>query len=537
MFGQQGVSALVKDGTKHMKGLEAAVLRNTEAAKKLAHITRTSLGPKGLNKMVINSRGKLFVTSDAATILKELDVIHPAAKILVMASELQESTCGDGTNTTVSFGGELLVRAEELLNIGLHPSEIVVGYSKAYVEVEKVMEELVASEVKDLRNMDEIDPYIRTVINTKSMGNAEHLPKLIGQACIDVLSENDKFSVDNVRTCKVLGGNAHDSFLIKGFALNRGVEGTIKRASGKVAVYATGIDYTKTETKANVILRSGEELEAFSKGEEGRIEETIKGIADAGVKIAVSGGAVGELALHFLEKYNIMVVKVSSKFDLRRLAAATGATPLVRLGVPIEEELGVCDQVQVEEIGSTHMVIFRQDKERSQVSTLILRGSSHNTLSELELAVNDGVSAYRNLVRDPRLLFGGGAFEVELSRRLRAMGEKCAGLEQYAIKKYAEALLVLPRSLAENCGKNTNQILSKLKAAHEEGKASACVDTVKNDVGDAQELHIFDSFFTKASAIRLATEAAVDILRVDQIIMAKRAGGPKPPKMGARDAS
>eukprot|EP01089_Gocevia_fonbrunei_P014198 TRINITY_DN3833_c0_g1_i1.p1 TRINITY_DN3833_c0_g1~~TRINITY_DN3833_c0_g1_i1.p1 ORF type:complete len:543 (-),score=141.93 TRINITY_DN3833_c0_g1_i1:55-1683(-) len=539
LMSRGGLANMLKDGAKHLSGLEEAVIRNTEACAELAEITRTSLGPNGMNKMIINKHDSLSITNDAATIIKGVDVYHPAAKMLSMASEQQEQEHGDGTNFVISFGGNLLKNAEALLRSGLHPSDIVAGYIKAGEKAQEYLETLTAFKSDDLANIEQVSYCIRAVIASKQYGYEKFLSNLIAKACVQILPKNQKsFNVENVRVCKILGGGVTDSKVVKGFVTARNLSGTIKHVtSAKIAVFAAGVDISKTETKGNVILKSAQDLAGFSKGEEELMEEIIKSISAVGTKVIVSGGVVGDLATHYIERYNMMLLKTPSKFELMRICRATGATPLVRLGAPTPEELGFCDVVSEEEIGSTKVTIFRQDEEESLVSTIVVRASTRNRLDDIERAIDDGVNVFKGLTKDSRLVAGAGAVEIELSRLLDSFGDSSAGLDQYAIKKYAQAFEVIPRTLAETSGFNATEVLATLFAAHQEGKKNDGVD-VDSELGgtvNALDTGILDHQLTKASAIKLATDAAVTILRVDQIIMAKDAGGPTLPRQGNRD--
>eukprot|EP01090_Pellita_catalonica_P013935 TRINITY_DN3431_c0_g1_i2.p3 TRINITY_DN3431_c0_g1~~TRINITY_DN3431_c0_g1_i2.p3 ORF type:complete len:267 (+),score=58.01 TRINITY_DN3431_c0_g1_i2:859-1659(+) len=265
------------------------------------------------------------------------------------------------------------------------------------------------------------------------------------------------------------------------------------------------------------------------------MEKVIKEISEAGTKVIVSGGNVGELALHYIEKYKMMVLKTSSKWDLRRICRATGSVPLVRLGAPTPEELGFCDVVSIDEIGSTKVCVFRQDSEGSRVSTVIVRASTKNRLDDIERAIDDGVSVFKSLTKNQNFVSGAGSSEIEVARLLLKHGESCPGLEQYAIKAYAESFEVIPRTLAENSGFKEEEIIGALYAAHENGKASDGLDLLTGSVKNAKEMGVLDHYETKSNALKLATQAAVTILRVDQIIMAKAAGGPQAPPQGPRD--
>ncbi|KAL6049401.1 T-complex protein 1 subunit theta, partial [Balamuthia mandrillaris] len=429
--------------------------------------------------------------------------------------------CGDCTNLVLSFGGELLLQAEALIRTGLHPSEIISGYTKAGDKVQEILEGLTCYTCEDIRSTDEVAECIKTAIAAKQYGYEEFLASLIAKSCVSILPKNPKnFNVDNVRVTKILGGGVVDSKVLKGFVIVRDTAGTIKHVtSAKVAVFAAGIDISRTETKGSVVLKTAEELLNYSKDEEKAMEEIIKAVSESGAKVVVSGGNIGEMAMHFLERYNLMAIKVQSKFQLRRLCKAVGAVPLVRMGAPTPEELGYCDVVSVEEIGSTKVCVFRQDAEDSAISTIIVRGSTQNLLDDIERAVDDGVNVFKGIVKDPRFVAGAGGAEIELARQLTAFAESSPGLDQYAIKKYAESLEIVPRILAENAGRSSTATISALYAAHSAGKVHDGVD-VENPGGtvDTSAARIIDLQSAKASAIRLATDAALTILRVDQVL-------------------
>eukprot|EP01100_Stratorugosa_tubuloviscum_P000804 TRINITY_DN117_c3_g3_i1.p1 TRINITY_DN117_c3_g3~~TRINITY_DN117_c3_g3_i1.p1 ORF type:complete len:553 (-),score=330.12 TRINITY_DN117_c3_g3_i1:117-1742(-) len=532
-----GLSQMLKDGTKHLSGLEEAILRNIEACKQLTQVTRTSLGPNGQNKMVITQHDKLIVTSDAATIIKELEVIHPAAKMVVLASQMQDQEIGDGTNLVVVLAGELLQQAESLIRMGLHPSDIISGYSSASKKALEILEELATIKCNNIRDTDEVIKFLKSTVAAKQYGWEDILTPLITNACIQALPrEAINFSVDNVRVAKISGGGISDSKYVKGFAIARDTEGTIKHVKkAKVAVFAAGFDIAKTETKGVVAINSAKQLENYTKGEEKMMEDLINQIADTGVNVIISGGPIADIALHFIERRQILIIKIQSKFDIRRACKATGATPLVRMGAPMAEEIGTCDEVSVDEVSGSKICIFKQDSESSGISTIIVRASTENMLADIERCIDDSVSVFKSVIRDARFVPGAGACEIELAKRLTTFGESTPGLEQYAIKKFAEAFEVIPRTLAENAGLTSTDIISSLYSAHHSGKVAEGIDVDEGQIRSAIDMSVFDSFLTKYWAIKYATDAAITILRVDQIIVAKAAGGPKVPNMAARD--
>ena len=443
---------------------DGAVIRNIEACRTIANTVQTSLGPYGRNKIVINHLQKMILTNDAATILRELEVVHPAAKLLVMASQQQEAEMGDATNMVIVFAGELLKKAEELLRMGLKTSEIVSGYEKAGKYALEVLRELEIDRVENIRDQAELAKAIRTVVAAKQSGSEVFLADMVAEAVLAVLPKEPKnFNVDNIRVVKIMGGSLEQSKVVKGMVFGREPDGTVKKAAkAKVGVFSCPIDISQTETKGTVLLKSSKELYDFTKGEEAQMETAIKELHDSGLRVVVAGSTVGELAMHYLNRFNILVVKVLSKFELRRLCRVVGATPLARLGAPMPDEMGSVDVVETLEIGGDRVTVFRQENEQTRTATLVLRGATHNHLDDVERAVDDGVSVVKAITRGPELVPGAGAAEMQLVERITALGDRTSGLAQYAIRKYAEAFEVIPRTLAESAGLDATEVLAKL---------------------------------------------------------------------------
>jgi len=419
-----------------------------------------------------------------------------------------------------------------LIRMGLKPTEIAEGYEMALEKALAVLETLSCGEIKDTRNLEEVKKAVRPAVMSKQYGHEDFLADLISKACISILPEKSSFNVDNVRVTKILGSGLLASSVVQGMVFRRGVESNVIKAENcKVAVYTCPVDQVQTETKGTVLIKTAKELTDFSRGEEQLLEKQIKAIADSGAKVVVSGGKVGDMALHFLNKYGLMAVRLTSKWDVRRLCKSVGATPLPKLTTPTKDELGYADRVYVDELGDTSIVVFRLDSKESPIATVLVRGSTQNYMDDIERAVDDGVNTFKGVVRDGRVVPGGGAVEMELARHVANYGETCPGMEQYSIKKFADALTQIPRLLAENSGANGREALAALTAAHEQGNASAAYDIETEDksvaVIDATKAGIFDLLLVKFWGMKYAVNAAATILRVDQIIMAKRAGGPK----------
>ncbi|CAG8545641.1 7316_t:CDS:10 [Cetraspora pellucida] len=531
---------LFKDGYKNLQGVDEAVLKNIQAIHELSEIVRTSFGPNGRNKMVINHLEKLFVTNDAATIIRELEVVHPAAKLLVMASQQQEQELesgypldttlrvGDATNFVIVFAGELLQKAEYLLRMGLHPSEIVQGYELARDKALEILEDLCVETVKDQKSKTELLKAVKTAIASKQYGNEDLLTDLVIDAALSIMPKNPaNFNVDNIRVVKIMGSSIYESKVVNGMVFGREPEGVVHKAyKAKIGIFTCSLDIAQTETKGTVLIHNAQEMLNFTKGEEQQMEKAILNIyynynfADAGINVVVTGSGVGELALHYLNRLNIMVVKVLSKFDLRRLCRVVGASVLARLGPPTPEEMGFCDIVETVEIGGDRVTVFRQENEISKTATIVIRGATQNFLDDAERAIDDGVNVVKAVIRDGRLVAGAGATEMELLKRLLSFGEKTPGINQHSIKSFAEAFEVFPRTLAENAGLDATQVLSKLYAAHHQDDSGLIGVDIESDTEnntlDAFKAGIFDCLVAKSWAIKFTTDAALTVLRVDQ---------------------
>lgn len=433
--------------------------------------------------------------------------------------------------------------------------------------------DLEVDNIADLRSPSELTKALRTVVASKQSGSEDVLSQLIAQAVLAVLPKNPaNFNVDNIRVVKIMGGDLSASRVVRGMVFGREPDGTVKRArKAKVGVFSCPIDTSQTETKGTVLLKNAKEMMDFSQGEESQLEAAIKELYDSGLRVVVAGSTVGELALHYLNRMGILVIKIMSKFELRRLCRVCNATPLARLGAPMPDEMGSIDVVETTEIGGDRVTVFRQDSDSAvtRTATIVLRGATQNHLDDVERAIDDGVNVIKAVTKDSRLVPGAGATEMQLVERISHYADKTPGLPQYAIRKYAEAFEVIPRTLAESAGLDATETLARLYTAHqrrlstsevnsrkrqeesdedasEEDGEGTSEDTSESEepywttgvdlevsdstgVLDVVEEQILDLMVTKAWAIRLATEAARTVLSVDQIIVARQAGGPKPP--------
>ncbi|KAF7458364.1 T-complex protein 1, theta subunit [Cryptosporidium felis] len=547
---------MLKDGSRAFSGLDEAVLRNIEACVNLSEITQTSYGPNSMNKLIVNHLEKQFITSDLTTIIEELDIQHPAANMIVMACKRQAEEYGDASNTVLIFAGELLRNAAKLLNDnGLHPSDIIAGYESALERSLSSLNGMVAHRVGDFRKANDLYGVIKPLISTKHIGYSDLITRLTCEAISAIMPDEDhikEFNVDNVRIVKLLGGSPMQSFTLNGMMVNREPSGTIRCLNrvSNVMVLGCGLEMTGTEAKGTVVLNNAQELLDFTKGEESLVENLIRDIKQIGkIDVIIAGGPISDIAQHFCNKYDILTLRITSKWELRRICRSLGAISMVRLGVPLPEEIGKASSIKVEEIGSKKVTVI--NALNTKVSSVILRGATQGLLDEMERAVGNSVSVIKSSTKDNRFVAGAGATFVELSRNLRtsntpeckrntdSAGIAVTGMEEYAINMFAESLDIFPRLLAENSGLNPTDLLASLHSIHQQGsnpykginvlsrsETSPIVDCISNtdqDVG-----LIVDHLGTLCSALKLATDAAITILKIDEIIMAKPAGGPKP---------
>lgn len=536
-----GLGGMLKDGTQHYSNSDegpqsaSVVIRNIEACLQLCHMLSTSLGPQGRSKLVVNHLGKIIVTSDCAAILKEVDVEHPAAQLLQMACQKQEEACGDATNLVLSFAGELLYHTLDLIQkMGWqHASEILMGFTMAATRVQQeLLPNQICDTITNVQDEQQLLRVLKPVVMSKQFGSEDILAPLIAKACLLVMN-NGKVSPDAVRTVKILGSNVNKSQLIEGYVAQRGLESTLQMANNcKIAVFASGIEASRTEAKGTVLMQTADDLKSYNKTEEMKMEEIIQGIAASGVKFVVSGGTVSDMALHFIDRYEMLCLKIGSKWELRRLCQATGATALVRLGAPMAEEMGYATSVEVQQVGERTITVIQSDAATTKLATLVLRASTSSVLADLERAVEDGVRAVEMTCKDGRLVYGGGAVEMSMAVALAQQADTVPGLEQYAIRAFAKALEVVPRTLAVNAGWDATVVanLQATHAAHDGSNGNICdsgVDLEKEQITSMKEHDVVDLMASKLNALRLAVDAALTVLKIDQIIMSKPSAGPK----------
>lgn len=528
-----GLPQMLKAGMKYYSGLQETLFSNLTACKALARCLRTCYGPLGRNKLVINHLGKSFHTSHAATILRELELENPIACLLRTAAETQEEETGDGTNFVILMSGALLENAEKLLRSGLSVVHISAGYKMACKEALRLLSGLACHVLKNPRDPDEVLLALQTVVGSKAFGHQKFLAKLVAKACILVLPpEHINFNPDLIRTCKIPGGGISDSSVVEGMVLLTEAEGLIRRVEkARIAAYSCPFGQSGSEVKNTIVFESAAEMKDFRGSEERLIEHHVRSLVKAGINVMIVGGKVDDLAVFYANRYRLMVVQVTSRVELQRLCLAVGATVLLSLIPPLPEDIGHCNRVYMSEIGSTGVVVFNQDGDACPIATIVLRGASKEMLDCVEEAIHDGVHIYKTLGCDPRLVPGAGATEMALSVRLTTLGMYYPGPEQYGILEFSQALKTLPAILAENAGLPVNEIMAKMEVQHQLGSQNTGIKMMAQEdsnTTDAAKEGLLDLYLVKYRGLVLATQMAVTLLGVSEVIIAKKSGGPKP---------
>lgn len=515
---------ILKEGTEREKGREAQY-NNIRAAMAIADAVRSTLGPKGMDKMLVDSMGDVVITNDGVTILKEIEVEHPAAKMIVEVAKAQDEECGDGTTTAVVLAGELLKNAMDLIEQDIHPSVIAEGYRLASKKACEVLEK-VAIEVKP-----DDDELLKRLAETAMTGkvaeaNKEMLAEIAVKAVKAVAEEiNGKIKVDldNVKVEKKQGGSVEDTELINGIILDKervhpDMPTVVKNA--KILLLNAALEVKKTEVDAQIRITDPEQLQKFLDQEEKMIKEMVDKIKNSGANVLICQKGIDDLAQHYLAKAGIFAVRRVKKSDMEKLSRATGASILTDLDEIKPEDLGEAGKVEERKIGEDKMVFITDCKVAKAVSILV-RGGTEHVVDEIERGLHDALSVVAVAMEDGKMITGGGSSAIEISMALRDYAATVGGREQLAIEKFADAVEVVPRALATNAGIDPIDILIKLRKEHSEGKKHIGVDVFKGDVGDMKELNVLEPLRVGVQAIKSATEAAIMILRIDDVIAAR----------------
>ena len=521
----QGQPVLIlKEGTQRTVGRDAQRM-NILAARVIAEAVRSTLGPRGMDKMLVDSLGDVVITNDGVTILKEIDVEHPAAKMVVEVAKTQENEVGDGTTTAVVIAGELLKRAEELLDNEIHPTVIAKGYRLAAEKAVEVLENI-AIDV-DADDDETLKKIAATAITGKHAEYAiQHLSDLVVQAVKKVAEQvNGRWEVDedNIKIEKRQGGGVEDTELIDGIVIDKEVvhPGMPKRIrEAKIVVLKAALEVKETETDAEIRITDPEMLQKFIEQEEKMIKDMIDRIAETGANVVFCQKGIDDLAQYYLAKAGILAVRRVKQSDIEKIAKATGARIITDLRDLTADDLGYADLVEEKKVGDEEMVFIRGCKNPKAV-TLLVRGGTEHIVDEIARGIEDAIKVVAVALEDGKVVAGAGAPEIELSLRLKEWAPSLGGREQLAAEAFASALEVIPRALAENAGLDPIDILVELRKAHEGGKVYTGIDVFSGKVIDLKEEGVLEPLRVKKQAISSATEVAIMILRIDDVIAAK----------------
>ncbi len=524
---------VLKEGTKREKG-RGALSNNISAAKAIADAVRSTLGPRGLDKMLVDSMGDVVVTNDGVTILKEMDVEHPAAKMLVEVAKTQDQEAGDGTTSAVVLAGELLKRAETLIEQNIHPTIISQGYRLASTKALEILDQIAQPiKIEDHAMLKEI---AETAMGSKSVSfNRELLGEIAVKAVTSVAEKKDghySVDLDNIQLIKKQGGAISDTQLIEGVIVDKEKvhSGMPTRVTNpKIALLDAALEIKKTEIDAKIEINDPTQLNAFLAEEENMLRRMVEQVKKSGANVVFCQKGIDDLAQHFLAKEGIYGVRRVKKSDMDKLAKATGANVVSKVSELTAEDIGSAGTVEERKIGEDSLTFVTGAKKAKAVSILI-RGGTEHVLDEIERSLDDALNVVAVAVEDGKYVYGGGATAAELALQLRDHAAKIGGREQIAFESFAESLETVPRTLAENAGLDPIDILIELRKSHKAGKKNAGVNVRAGKVDDMSTLKVLEPIRVGRQAIESATDAAVMILRIDDVIASKSSpppsGGP-----------
>jgi len=529
---------ILPEGTLRSTGKDAQS-RNIAAARAVAETVRTTLGPKGMDKMLVDSIGDVTITNDGATILDEMEIEHPAAKMMVEVAKTQEDEVGDGTTTAVVITGELLKKAEDLIDQDIHPTVITRGYRIAKVKALELLEK--QGEKITLENTDMLIKIALTAMTGKSGESAkESLAKLAVEAVKTVsFLEGGKIIVhkDNIKIEKKQGGSLDDTELIRGIIVDKEVVHSNmpkKIKDAKIALVDVALEVKETETNAEIRITSPDQLQAFVEQESKMLKEMVNKVAASGCNVLFCQKGIDDLAQHYLAKNGIAAARRVKKSDMEKLAKATGASIATSLEELGKNDLGYAGLVEEVKIADEDMIFVRDCKNPKAV-TIFVRGGTEHVVDEAKRAMDDAVLGVAAALEIGKIVTGGGSIEIEISRKLREFAETVGGKEQLAINAFADAVEIIPRTLAESTGKDPIDILVDLRTQHEKGNIYFGVDVINGSTADMKVHGVIEPLKIKTQAIKSASEAAEMILRIDDVIQSKGGGGPKMPPGGMGD--
>ena len=525
---------ILKEGTQRDSG-KKATQNNIAAAKAIAEAVRSTLGPKGMDKMLVDSMGDVIITNDGVTILKEVEVQHPAAKMIVEIAKTQDSECGDGTTTAVILAGELLKNAEELMDKGVHPTAISNGYRRASNEslelLDKIARKVSRSDVKTLKSI-----AITSMTGKSSEANADFLADLTVNSIKAVAEDKDKNRVEvdrsNIKIQKKQGGSIADTEQVSGIIMDKEPVHTdmprnVKKAM--VALIDAPLEIKKTEIESKIQINDPSQIQAFLDQEESTIKKMVDKISKSGANVLICQKGIDDLAQHFLAKNKIMAIRRAKKSDIDALSKATGGRVISNIDSMSKKDLGFAGLVEVRKIGDDDMTFVTDCKNPKAVSILVRAGSEH-VADEIERNLDDAIGVVSLVFKDGKIVTGGGAAEIELALKLRKFAPRVGGREQMAIEAFANAIEVVPSTLAENAGLDVIDTLMGLRKSHtKKGRNQhAGLDAFSGKVVNMQSRNVVEPLRVKTQAVSSATDVATMILRIDDVIASKQPEGPEP---------
>ena len=537
----EGIPVIVlKEGSRQSRGREAQ-RNNIAAAKLIAEIISTSLGPRGMDKMLVDSLGDITITSDGATILKEIDVQHPAAKMMVEVAKATDSEVGDGTTSAVVMAGALLEKAEGLIDNDIHPVIIANGYQKASVKAMSILSEIAQKvDTKDRKTLEKI---ATTALQTKLVSiEAKDLAKIAVDAALAVVTQKDEgYGVDlnNIKVEKKAGGSMVDSKLINGIVLDKEIvhSGMPKKIEGaRIALISAPLEIEKTEFEAKININTPDQIRSFMAEEDNILKGMVEKIKSTNANVILCQKGIDDVAQHYLAKIGIIAVRRIKESDMSKLAKATGARIVGSLTDLTEKDLGEAQIVEERAIENDNWVFIEGCKNPKAVS-LLLRGGSQRVIDEAERSIHDALMVVKDVIEKPMIVYGGGAPEAYISTKLRTWAQSLSGREQLAVEKFAEAIESIPMALARNAGMNPIDTITQLHAKQNAGERWTGVDVINGIVGDMQNSGVMEPLKVKEQVIKSATETANMILRIDNVVASSKpvgtAGGqPRMPEMG-----
>ncbi len=526
---------ILKEGTRRSVG-RSAQRSNIMAARVIAETVKSALGPKGMDKMLVNSFGDATITSDGATILDEMDIEHPAAKMMVEVAKATDKEVGDGTTSAVVLAGKLLEKSEELLNKDVHPTIITEGYRKATSKALELYDEIAIPTKPEDRAM--LKKVAITSMSSKMVRESrDRLADIVVDAILKVAEKVDgefKVDLDDVDVQKKEGESMSETRLIEGIAIDKevvhpGMPKSIKNA--RIALINSPLEIEKTEFSSKIHIERPEEMKAFLEEEERMMRDMVEKIAGSGANVVLCQKGIDDVVQHLLAKKGILAVRRVKKSTIEKLAKATGGKLITEVEDIRPEDLGEAKLVEERKIGEDKWVFVEGCKNPKAV-TILIRGGTEKIVDEAERSIHDALSVVRDVVMEPKVTAGGGAPEMEVAIRLRKWAGKLSGREQLAAMNYADALEVIPTALAENAGLDPIDVLTELRERHEKGERWAGVNMLEGKVDDMAKLGVYEPLAVKEQIIKSAAEAASMILRIDDVIAASKAKEEAPSKEG-----